>query len=51
MAYYISIETYSRLNPMPWPLDRVPMLWIVRCERGHTQTPELRQQSLFGVEA
>jgi|GEM_PF-2885229 len=48
VAYRMSVETYSSTNLMPWPLDRVPMHWVVLCERGHRQNQQPAQLALFG---
>ncbi len=48
VAYHVSVETYSLANPAP-PLDRVPMHWVVLCERGHEQTVEPVQSSWLEV--
>ncbi len=51
VAYHISVETYSLALTVPWPLGRIPMHWVVQCERGHEQTRAPVQGSLFGGEA
>jgi len=50
VAYHISVATYSWLDPMPWPVERVPMHWVVLCERGHRQEEQPAQLSLLEVE-
>jgi len=49
VAYGTLVETYRLRNQMP-ALGRIPMHWVVQCERGHRQDQQPAHLSLLEVE-